>query len=60
MVNDLNPILFNVISSLSPKILCGIIILEINGFIKAIKTVAVEWKPRLPENRSIKKPMINA
>ena len=44
------------ISSLSSKILCGIVILEIAGFKNAISTVAVEWKPKLPPNKSIKKP----
>ena len=26
------------------------------GFTKAKRTVAVEWNPKLPENKSIKKP----
>ena len=41
-MNDLFPILFIHISSLSSKILCGIVILEIAGFKNAISTVAVE------------------
>ena len=60
MINDLIPILFKLISSWSPRILWGIIILEINGLIKAVKTVAVEWNPKLPVNRSIKNPIVNA
>ena len=55
-MNDLFPILFMQISSLSPKILCGIVILEIAGFKNAISTVAVEWNPKVPPNRSIKNP----
>tara|TARA_B100000965_G_C19136531_1_gene559766 strand:- start:481 stop:585 length:105 start_codon:yes stop_codon:yes gene_type:complete len=34
--------------------------LEIDGLIKAVKTVAVEWNPRVPANRSIKNPNVNA
>jgi hypothetical protein len=42
MMNDLFPILFMQISSLTSKILCGIVILEIAGFKNAISTEAVE------------------
>jgi len=42
MTNDLLPILFNVISSLSSNMLYGIVIFDIVVLIKAIKTVAVE------------------
>ena len=55
-MNDLFPILFMQISSLTSKILCGIVILEIAGFKNAISTEAVEWNPTLPPNKSIKKP----
>ena len=41
-INDLLPTLFKVISSVSPKTLRGIVIFEIAGLTKAIKTAAVE------------------
>ena len=39
---DFVPTFFNVISSESPSILCGIVILLNKGFTKATSTVAVE------------------
>ena len=59
-INDLFPILCKVISSVSSKILYGIVILAIAGLMKAINTVAVEWNPKLPTKISIERPSINA
>jgi hypothetical protein len=42
VIKDLLPIFFKVISSVSASILCGIVILLISGFTKAMRTVAVE------------------
>ena len=50
------PTFLSVISSVSPSILWGIVILLINGFTKAISIVAVEWKPKLTEKRSMENP----
>ena len=42
VMKALFPIFFNVISSVSPNMLCGIVILLIKGFKKAMSIVAVE------------------
>jgi len=55
-MNDFDPTFSIVISSESPSILWGIVILLMKGFTKAISIVAVEWNPKLPEKRSIEKP----
>ena len=60
VVYAFRPIFCKLISSISPKILWGMVILLIIGFIKAISTLAVEWNPRLDENKSITNPKKNA
>ena len=56
VMNDFVPTFFSVISSDSPSMLWGIVILLIKGFTKAISIVAVEWNPKLPEKRSMENP----
>ena len=56
VIKALFPIFFSVISSVSPSILWGIVILLMKGLKKAISIVAVEWNPKLPEKISMKNP----